>query len=927
MSNQTTMDNIRMIPDELPGFSSTQVLPKSGYIPQVHQQNCVPPLLPSSTNSNICTQRSTTGIDTSPRLYTTARKDHQQHHFMAMQNGDNRNKSDRDVLQMAVTPTTKASCDISSGSPQQPFYDRNGGVLQYSETIQSFFQINENSTEEYRSLCTIIDSTSSSLEQKASAWRRLLEIRTSSSPPDTTTTSIAKDLLRLHRRATSYFTSVVVSLQKETPGVPLSHMFRRDLLRIWLSYATVQAKYNNDDKESARMTIRHIQNQSYLTDGKILRDAAFYIVWSKIEETSTDCFAVAESILREGIRKKAEPIIALHDALRTIQQNQQLQKYEMLTRSPKPPSQNEIESPFNAKQFSTSIDNAREMTTGSVLSTDTGNAPSQDSNMSLDTEEEVASAGMFLIKNSPSNDKSVEPNDSIQFQLKAPISGVTTIIGTRGSDVKQKREISTFDIPVLGHRTKNLQPTSASKQPPSTVASESDDTRNDSIHQEDFNSIADQGVIKESKVKQQSSVAPMMVLLNKDGNLDTIDNTTIKNTTQRKRPSQSALSTCNGKARNAISPVILLSSKQNGGGNVRKPSSTFKRPPLQFKTFGLGKAERIDPSQSMLESDSDEDVSKTGDDGNKPTKTINTKQIITDNSNKTPSKKPKISKLDLDYMWNWDPEKRKVSSPLTVVNSDNLQKNKRQQPQHQTGAQINNSHGTPSVSLSSNSSSSTTTKSSSDSRSIPLNTCSNGDKISTPLSDSNPLQQATQVNIDLATNRTNDHSNSVDTGNIQSNAKDGAKSNDATDILRTVNSDFIRLIQESNIIQVNQEPYVKLGVIGKGGSCKVYRALSKDCSVLAIKKVKIDDLDKKAIDGYANEIALLKRLRGNPSIIQLHDSEVDMKRQVILLVMEAGEADLNHVLQKQTASQGSSDERTLNMNFIRLTWQVRLCAR
>ena len=128
------------------------------------------------------------------------------------------------------------------------------------------------------------------------------------------------------------------------------------------------------------------------------------------------------------------------------------------------------------------------------------------------------------------------------------------------------------------------------------------------------------------------------------------------------------------------------------------------------------------------------------------------------------------------------------------------------------------------------------------------------------------------------------------------------------------------------MIRVNQDAYVKLGVIGKGGSCKVYRALSKDCSVLAIKRVKTEDLDRKAIDGYANEIALLKKLRGNPAIIQLHDSEVDMTRQVILLVMEAGEADLNHVLQRQSIGQGTGKERSLNMNFIRLTWQVRQLA-
>ncbi|EEC48407.1 predicted protein, partial [Phaeodactylum tricornutum CCAP 1055/1] len=132
------------------------------------------------------------------------------------------------------------------------------------------------------------------------------------------------------------------------------------------------------------------------------------------------------------------------------------------------------------------------------------------------------------------------------------------------------------------------------------------------------------------------------------------------------------------------------------------------------------------------------------------------------------------------------------------------------------------------------------------------------------------------------------------------------------------------------MLRVNGIPYAKLGVIGKGGSCKVYRALSKNCSVYAIKKVKLSGMDEKAIAGYSNEIALLKRLRDNPAIIQLLDSEVDLQRHAIFLVMEVGEVDLNHVLQQQAAAQTNGscgdNKRTLNMNFIRLTWQQMLSA-
>jgi serine/threonine protein kinase len=110
----------------------------------------------------------------------------------------------------------------------------------------------------------------------------------------------------------------------------------------------------------------------------------------------------------------------------------------------------------------------------------------------------------------------------------------------------------------------------------------------------------------------------------------------------------------------------------------------------------------------------------------------------------------------------------------------------------------------------------------------------------------------------------------------------------------------------------------------------VYRALAKDCSILAIKKVKLGGMDKKAINGYANEIALLKRLRGNPAIIQMYDSEVDLSRKAIYLCMELGEVDLSQVIQQQTMGtstrDGKTSRSTLDMNFIRLTWQQMLKA-
>ena len=114
--------------------------------------------------------------------------------------------------------------------------------------------------------------------------------------------------------------------------------------------------------------------------------------------------------------------------------------------------------------------------------------------------------------------------------------------------------------------------------------------------------------------------------------------------------------------------------------------------------------------------------------------------------------------------------------------------------------------------------------------------------------------------------------------------------------LSSIDPDFLPLIHKKRIVTINSEKYLKLGVVGKGGSCKVYRSLTKEYCTVAIKKVRLAGMSKKAIEGYANEIKLLQRLRGNDAIIQLYDSEVDIRRKAIFLVMEAGESDLNHVV-------------------------------
>uniref|UniRef100_A0A7S2WSW6 Protein kinase domain-containing protein n=1 Tax=Mucochytrium quahogii TaxID=96639 RepID=A0A7S2WSW6_9STRA len=129
------------------------------------------------------------------------------------------------------------------------------------------------------------------------------------------------------------------------------------------------------------------------------------------------------------------------------------------------------------------------------------------------------------------------------------------------------------------------------------------------------------------------------------------------------------------------------------------------------------------------------------------------------------------------------------------------------------------------------------------------------------------------------------------------------------------------LFSPKNLFIVNGKPYIRLALIGRGGSSKVFKVLAlqeSEPQIYAMKRIKLTRTDKSSIASFVNEISLLERLRGNSNIIRLHDSEVDLEKKVIYMVMEHGEVDLNTMLQRGRAS------KTLSVNFIRLTWMNML---
>ncbi|TFK40564.1 kinase-like domain-containing protein [Crucibulum laeve] len=112
-------------------------------------------------------------------------------------------------------------------------------------------------------------------------------------------------------------------------------------------------------------------------------------------------------------------------------------------------------------------------------------------------------------------------------------------------------------------------------------------------------------------------------------------------------------------------------------------------------------------------------------------------------------------------------------------------------------------------------------------------------------------------------------------------------------------------------------------MIGKGGSSRVFRVLNHANELYAIKRVSLDKTDAETMNGYMNEISLLKRLEGNSRIIRLIDSELRAgpggSKGHLLLVMECGEIDLARLLQEQM-------KEKVNMVWVAYYWQQMLQA-
>lgn len=121
-------------------------------------------------------------------------------------------------------------------------------------------------------------------------------------------------------------------------------------------------------------------------------------------------------------------------------------------------------------------------------------------------------------------------------------------------------------------------------------------------------------------------------------------------------------------------------------------------------------------------------------------------------------------------------------------------------------------------------------------------------------------------------------------------------------------------------IYVKNKLYTKIELMGRGGSAKVYKALhetqqlDEDGSmvgvkrVYAIKRVRLDGMDRTALKGFKNEISLLEKLKTEERVIEIIDYEITSS--AILVVLEFGELDLAGVLSSRLS-------KKLDLAFVR----------
>ncbi|KAF6204891.1 hypothetical protein GE061_019055 [Apolygus lucorum] len=127
--------------------------------------------------------------------------------------------------------------------------------------------------------------------------------------------------------------------------------------------------------------------------------------------------------------------------------------------------------------------------------------------------------------------------------------------------------------------------------------------------------------------------------------------------------------------------------------------------------------------------------------------------------------------------------------------------------------------------------------------------------------------------------------------------------------------------QPQNVIKINGTPYTVLSLLGRGGSSQVYQALGPQSSkLMAIKCVNLASVEEAMATDYLNEIALLLKLQGCPSVIKMIEHEYVEQSQMLYVVLEKGDIDFSKLIKN------ISETKQISMPMITYYWTEMLNA-
>jgi serine/threonine-protein kinase TTK/MPS1 len=124
----------------------------------------------------------------------------------------------------------------------------------------------------------------------------------------------------------------------------------------------------------------------------------------------------------------------------------------------------------------------------------------------------------------------------------------------------------------------------------------------------------------------------------------------------------------------------------------------------------------------------------------------------------------------------------------------------------------------------------------------------------------------------------------------------------------------INLIKNGKIVEINRKHYLKLELIGRGGSGKIYKIMDFNKKIFALKITKINYCKIENLHDRINEISICKIFVSNSKIIQIKDADISLENRIIHIIFEYGECDLDYLVKK-------NEKKAIDKTFLKFIWK------